>query len=70
MSDILLSITAAARELNISPSLLRYAEQRGAVPPARRVAGLNRRVYTEDDLALLKAWREGVQYARKGDHAT
>ena len=53
MSSKFLRVNDAARELGISESWLRRAEQRGKIPPAKR--DLNGwRVYTEADVALLR----------------
>ena len=49
----LIRVNQAARELGISESWLRRAEQRGRIPKARR--DLNGwRVYTEADIAALQ----------------
>ncbi len=63
----LISITEVARTLCVSPSLIREAEKRGVIPAAQRIEGLNRRVYTDADLAALREWRKRVQ--RTGDDA-
>jgi len=53
MSVNLLRVNQAARELGISESWLRRAEQRGHIPKARRdVNGW--RFYTEEDVVILR----------------
>jgi DNA-binding transcriptional MerR regulator len=46
-------ISDAAARLSVSPGYLRVLEKTGRIPPARR--DLNGRVYSEFDIALLKA---------------
>ena len=46
-------IGEAARRLGITPQHLRILESQGRIPPARR--DFNGRVYTEFDIALLRA---------------
>jgi hypothetical protein len=46
-------ISEAARRLGVTPHHLRVMEWRGRIPPARR--DLNGRVYSDFDIALLKA---------------
>jgi DNA-binding transcriptional MerR regulator len=52
MSDVL-HIGRAARRLGVTPEHLRALERKGRIPPPRR--DFNGRVYSEYDLALLKA---------------
>lgn len=46
-------ISETARKLGVTTHHLRMLEKSGRIPQARR--DLNGRVYTEDDLALLRA---------------
>jgi DNA-binding transcriptional MerR regulator len=46
-------IAEAARRLGVTPHHLRILEWKGRIPPARR--DLNGRIYSEFDLALLRA---------------
>ena len=46
-------ISEAAKMLGVSPHYLRLLEWKGRIPPARR--DLNGRIYSEFDIALLKA---------------
>jgi len=55
-------IGEAARRLGVSTTLLRRLEREGKVPPARR--DFNGRVYSEYDLALLKALGVGQRPRR------
>jgi MerR family redox-sensitive transcriptional activator SoxR len=50
-----LSIGEAARRANVRTSALRYYEEEGIIPAARRVNG--RRYYTEDLLRLIEVAR-------------
>ena len=50
----LMQVNEAARELGVSEAFLRRAEGRGRIPTARRdINGW--RVYTEEDIAALRA---------------
>jgi DNA-binding transcriptional MerR regulator len=62
MDPIEFHIGEAARRLSVSPKHLRILEQEGRIPPARR--DLNGRVYTEFDIALLKALGIGTRPRR------
>jgi DNA-binding transcriptional MerR regulator len=55
-------ISEAARRLSVSPKHLRVLEREGRIPPARR--DFNGRVYTEFDLALLRALGVGSRPRR------
>ncbi len=46
-------IAEAARRLGVSPQYLRLLEWEGRIPPIRR--DFSGRIYTEFDIALLKA---------------
>ena len=67
MSDMV-STGEAARQLGVSMSLLRKLESIGVTPPAQRIAGLDRRVYTTVDLEALRKIiadrRAGIAQAR------
>jgi DNA-binding transcriptional MerR regulator len=52
-------ISEAAKRLNISPHHLRMLEWEGRIPPARR--DFNGRIYSELDLALLRAMGVGTR---------
>ena len=62
MDRIEFHIGEAARRLSVSPKHLRTLEREGRIPPARR--DLNGRVYTEFDIALLKALGVGTRPRR------
>ena len=51
--DSIVHISEAAKRLGVTPHHLRVLEWAGRIPPARR--DYNGRIYTEFDLALLKA---------------
>ena len=53
MSEMV-STGEAARRLGVSMSLLRKLESIGVTPPAQRIAGLDRRVYTTSDVEQLR----------------
>ena len=55
-------IGECARQLGVHPHYLRMLEWQGAIPPARR--DLNGRVYSELDIALLKAMGVGSRPTR------
>ncbi len=55
------SIGGAAKLLQVSPSLLRKLELQGIIPPAPRLAGSDRRVYTRTDIEAIKAAREAAR---------
>jgi DNA-binding transcriptional MerR regulator len=61
MSDVL-HIGRAARRLGVTPEHLRALEREGRIPPPRR--DFNGRVYSEYDLALLKALGVGQRPRR------
>jgi len=67
MSQVM-STGTVARALGCSTSLLRHLERIGATPPARRIAGLDRRVYTSIELEALRKIiaerRAGIAQAR------
>jgi len=62
MDRVEFHIGEAARRLSVSPKHLRILEREGRIPPARR--DLNGRVYTEFDIALLKALGVGTRPRR------
>ena len=55
-------IGEAARRLGVTPYYLRTLESQGRIPPARR--DLNGRVYSEFDVALLRAMGVGSRPRR------
>lgn len=55
-------ISEAAGRLGVTPHYLRLLELEGSIPPAKR--DNNGRVYTESDLALLKAIGVGARPRR------
>ncbi len=55
-------ISKAARRLGVSVTLLRRLERERKIPPARR--NFSGRVYSESDLALLKALGVGQRPRR------
>lgn len=55
-------ISECARRLGVSPQHLRILEWRGRIPPARR--DYNGRIYSEDDIALLRALGVGSRPSR------
>ncbi len=62
----LMSTGQVARQLGVSVSLLRKLEAIGASPPAQRVAGLNRRFYTAQEVEVL---REIIAERRASQHS-
>jgi len=62
MGSIEFHIGEAARRIGCTPKHLRVLEQTGRIPPARR--DLRGRVYTEFDIALLKALGVGSRPRR------
>ena len=55
--DSVIRISRVAEELGVSPQYLRILEWQGIIPPARR--DFNGRVYSELDIALLRAMGVG-----------
>ena len=55
-------ISQVAQELGVSPQYLRMLEWDGRIPPARR--DYNGRIYSEFDIALLKALGVGSRPRR------
>ena len=55
-------ISQVAQELGVSPQYLRMLEWDGRIPPARR--DYNGRIYSEFDIALLKALGVGSRRRR------
>ncbi len=49
-----MSTGTVAKHLGVSTSLLRHLEKIGATPPAQRIDGLDRRVYSPADLEILR----------------
>jgi DNA-binding transcriptional MerR regulator len=60
--DGIVHISEAAKWLGVTPHHLRVLEWEGRIPPARR--DYNGRIYTEFDLALLKALGVGSRPRR------
>lgn len=60
--DSIVHISEAAKRLGVTPHHLRVLEWEGRIPPARR--DYNGRIYTEFDLALLKALGVGSRPRR------
>ncbi len=54
MSQVVMSTGQAARELGVSQSFLRKLETIGAAPPAQRIAGLDRRLYSAPEVEALR----------------
>ena len=57
--DSVIRISHVAEELGVSPQYLRILEWQGIIPPARR--DFNGRVYSELDIALLRAMGVGTR---------
>ncbi len=53
MSQVM-STGTVAKALGISTSLIRKMEKAGTIPPAQRIDGLDRRVYSPADLEILR----------------
>jgi len=53
MSEMV-STGEAARQLGVSMSLLRKLEAIGVTPPAQRIAGLDRRIYSTQEVETLR----------------
>ncbi len=62
MGSIEFQISEAARRLTVTPKHLRLLEREGRIPPARR--GLNGRIYTPFDIALLRSMGVGTRPRR------
>jgi DNA-binding transcriptional MerR regulator len=62
MDSVEFHIGEAAQRLGCTPKHLRVLEREGRIPPARR--DLNGRVYSEFDIALLKALGVGSRPRR------
>ncbi len=62
MESVVLHIGEAARRIGCTPEHLRTLEREGRIPPARR--DHNGRVYSEFDIALLKALGVGSRPRR------
>jgi DNA-binding transcriptional MerR regulator len=60
--DSVVHIGEAAQRLSVMPQHLRVLEWQGRIPPARR--DFNGRVYSEFDIALLRAMGVGSRPAR------
>ena len=60
--DDVIHIGRAAELLGVTPEHLRTLERTGRIPPARR--DLNGRIYSEFDIALLRALGVGVRPRR------
>jgi len=60
--DDVIHIGQAAELLGVTPEHLRTLERTGRIPPARR--DLNGRIYSEFDIALLRALGVGVRPRR------
>lgn len=62
MDSIEFRISEAARRLTVTPKHLRFLEREGRIPPAPR--GLNGRIYTSFDIALLRTMGVGTRPRR------
>jgi DNA-binding transcriptional MerR regulator len=62
MDGIEFHISEAARRLSVTPQHLRVLERAGRIPSARR--NLRGRVYSEFDIALLRAMGVGARGLR------
>jgi DNA-binding transcriptional MerR regulator len=62
MDGLVFHIGQASRQLGVTPKHLRTLEQKGRIPPARR--DYNGRIYTEFDIALLRALGVGSRPRR------
>jgi DNA-binding transcriptional MerR regulator len=60
--DSVIRISQVAEELGVSPQYLRMLEWQGRIPPARR--DYNGRIYSEFDIALLRALGVGSRPRR------
>jgi DNA-binding transcriptional MerR regulator len=60
--DSVIRISQAAEELGVSPQYLRILEWQGIIPAVRR--DFNGRIYSELDIALLRAMGVGSRPAR------
>lgn len=49
-----MSTGTVAKHLGVSTSLLRHLEKIGATPPAQRIDGLDRRIYNDADVEILR----------------
>ena len=62
MDNVAFHIGEAAQRLGVSPKHLRVLEREGRIPAARRDS--NGRIYTELDIALLRAMGVGARPRR------
>jgi DNA-binding transcriptional MerR regulator len=62
MDSVEFHIGEAARRLSVTPKHLRVLEREGRIPPTRR--DYNGRIYSEFDIALLKALGVGQRPRR------
>jgi len=62
MDGLVFHIGQASRQLGVTPKHLRTLEHEGRIPPARR--DYNGRIYTEFDIALLRALGVGSRPRR------
>jgi DNA-binding transcriptional MerR regulator len=62
MSSATFHISEAAQQLGVTPKHLRTLEREGRLPPARR--DHNGRIYSQFDIALLRAMGVGSRPAR------
>ena len=53
MDGAVLQIGETCRRLGVTPQHLRFLERTGRIPPAKRI--LDTRIYTPDDVALLRS---------------
>ncbi len=60
-----MEITAAARRLGVSDSLLRKLERQGRIPLAPRTAG-GQRLYTVEAIEAIRTAREAARGTRQG----
>lgn len=52
--DSFMTTGTAAKQLSVSVSMLRQLEREGITPPARRLVGQDRRIYSEADVVTLE----------------
>lgn len=72
MSQAVMSTGQAARELGVSASLIRKLEGLGLAPRAQRISGLDRRLYSNEDVEHLRqviVERQAERQQRRGDSA-
>jgi excisionase family DNA binding protein len=54
------SMKEAARQIGVHKLTLYKWEREGKIPPAKRYARKNERVYSDEDIARIIAWKDAI----------